>query len=626
MKLSFFACSMLFFSFSFAQLSVRNNAYVYVSDEVLFVNDDVNIEEASAKIYLRDESQLIQGSGTTGNSGVGKLSVYQTGTVNTFAYNYWCSPVGYVLESDNSLPLNNNANNYFKPNANIFEHVGHANPSLNPITSAIANYTNSYNGSASPFQISQRWIYSFNAGNPLTPNDYPEWDYVSQGGTVNPAHGFTMKGNPSSSQLYDFRGKPNNGQMTATIIQGEQTLVGNPYPSALDALLFIHDPQNSGVADVTGGSGMSGALYYWEQAPGAASHYLAQYVGGYATYTISSLASGAVPSFVSAPFSTYNPDGTVNTVGNAGSDGNKTAYRYIPIGQGFMVEGASGSGTSSVYFENSHRAYYKQSGANSYFFRTNNDNNNDNVSTEETQYDENGNSLVPDDFKRFRINVDFNDDNSPYTRQLLLNFHHTATDGFDYGLEAKSSSEEINSDAHWVLNDEAYTIQAFNFNENLKIPLVVNIELQQPLSFRIFDIQNFDEAQGIYIHDIENDVYVDLRAQNYDINIEPGNYSDRFEIVFTTQALDIKDIEATSLNIHQNNNLHQLTVQNPNSLDIKTIEIFDVAGKRILQTSYDTIEAQYNLSTLRLSDGVYVVNVITRTNTKTQSQKVIVKN
>lgn len=617
MRYFYFTILVFCFSFSFAQLFVRNDAYVFAKDQVLFVEDHIILREPATKLYLRDDAQLIQGSGTTGNSGLGQLSVYQRGTVNAYAYNYWCSPVGYVLEPNNTVPLNTSINNHFKPNAILFEHTGHTNPMLDPITSTIANYTTSYEGTTSPFQISQRWIYSYDAG-----SQYIDWDFVGQNGTINPAHGFTMKGNPSANQLYDFRGKPNTGLMTATIVDGEKTLVGNPYPSALDALLFIHDPQNSGIADLTGGSGMSGALYYWEQAPGANSHNLDAYVGGYATYTIS---SGGIESFVNAPFTTYNSDGSVNTVGP--TSGTKTAKRYIPIGQGFMIEGATGSGTSSVYFKNEHRVYYKQSGANSYFFRNSTNNaSNETAGIVTSEFDESGNYIVPNDFKRFRINVDFNPNNSQFTKQLLMNFHHTATDGFDYGLEAKNTSEVGDTNAYWILNDEAYNIQAFNFREDLRIPLVIKVGQQQPLSFRIFDVQNFDASQAIYIHDLENNTYVNLRNQSYDINIPAGNYTERFEIVFTNQTLNIKDVNFSTLNIYQNNNLHQLSVHNPKGLDITTIEVFDTGGKRVIQAHFDSVENEYNLSTLRLSDGVYVVNVSSQADTKAKSQKIIVKN
>ena len=72
---------------SFSQLSVRNSAYIFVIDEIVFVEDDINLNKANSKIYLRDEAQIIQGTGTTGNSGVGELSVYQESNVGEHKYN-----------------------------------------------------------------------------------------------------------------------------------------------------------------------------------------------------------------------------------------------------------------------------------------------------------------------------------------------------------------------------------------------------------------------------------------------------------------------------------------------------------------------------------------------------------
>ena len=63
--LALFLCNL-----SFSQLSVRNSAYVFVNDEIVFIEDDINLNEANSRIYLRDEAQIIQGSGTKGNSGL----------------------------------------------------------------------------------------------------------------------------------------------------------------------------------------------------------------------------------------------------------------------------------------------------------------------------------------------------------------------------------------------------------------------------------------------------------------------------------------------------------------------------------------------------------------------------
>lgn len=615
-------------SFTYAQsdLFVSDDSYIFVDGAgftsgptvaPLYVTNDVNLQGDlntngnSGHLYLRNEAQLLQGN-DVGNSGAGKLSAYQTGTVNTYAYNYWCSPVGNTAASSG-------INRPFIPNNNIYDHIGHATPSLDPITSVLATYSTGYNGVATvpfttPQVISSFWIYSFNPG-----VLYAEWDHVGSTGSVDPGYGFTMKGNPSGGQQYDFRGKPNNGNITANIVAGEETLVGNPYPSALDARDFIHDPLNTNYLADYSLAYTTGVLKYWEQAPGATSHVLSNYVGGYALYTIS---SGGVDSFTPAAFTTYLLDGTPTNSNNG--NGTKIPRRYIPIGQGFFIEGATGIPASSVVtFTNAQREFYKQSGTDSYFFRTGITNGNENT-LNETEYNEDGLNIVPTDFKRFRINVDFAD-NEFYTRQLLMNFHHTATDGFDYGLEAEGDITQ-NSDAYWVLDDVPYFIQAFEYDMDLRIPLVVKTRNNQPLRFRIYDIQNFDDSQPIYIHDIENDIYVDLRENAYEINLPQGNYTDRFEITFTSESLNVEQlITEDDLNIFQNNGLAELSILNPKLLEVKQVRLYDVSGKQIFDERNLNTENKYTFSTKNLSQGVYITSV-TFADNQVINKKIIVSN
>ncbi|SDI50583.1 T9SS type A sorting domain-containing protein [Winogradskyella thalassocola] len=603
MKLSLSSFLLLCCSISFAQLSVQNDAYVFVKNQSIYVTDDVNIDDADSKIYLRDEAQLLQGNGTTGNSGNGQLSVYQTGTVNQWSYNYWCSPIG-----NNSAAFGNE-----DARVNLIDDA------TGLISSADALFTSSYDGSSSPLTISQRWLWTYQ-----TSDQYLDWVFVGATGNIKPGLGFTMKGNGTGlvgSQIYDFRGKPNNGTITNDVANGLNTLVGNPYPSAMDSAAFIHDVDNQ--------ASINGTLQFWEQDGNVPSHVLQDYIGGYSLFTID--AAGAIITTTPAVFFTYDEqdNGPFPLPPGPGGIGTKEALRYIPIGQGFMVEGIAGTPSvpAKVYARNSHRAFAKESDGDSYFFRSNSNDSNSSETTEPSgiQYQNNGLSIIPEDYKRFRINVDFSDDESQYTRQLVLNFHDSATAGFDYGLEL-IRTESYNSDAYFSLDDKVYSGQAFPFEEALVIPVAINIEQEQPLRFRIFDIQNFDDSQGIYIHDNDTDTYVNLRNLDYELNITPGNYTDRFTIVFTNQALDVEEFDTTALTINQDNNLHQLSVQNPNGLDINTIAVYDVTGKRMIQVRFDAVEDLYNLSTLRLSDGVYVVNVTSHANTTAKSQKIIVKN
>ncbi|MTE25909.1 T9SS type A sorting domain-containing protein [Winogradskyella ouciana] len=581
----------------FAQLNVRNNTYIYVKDEVVFVKDNINLNEADSKIYLRDESQLIQGDGTSGNSGLGELSIYQEGNVNQWSYNYWCSPVGGIL-TDNFL------NNSFRVNQ-IDDPLL---LTVSTIDSDDSIFTNNYNGNSTPLIISNRWLWTF-----VSSDSNSDWVYVGETGDVSPGLGFTMKGMGSAvtgDQTYDFRGKPNNGTIGNSIADDVFTLVGNPYPSAIDAALYIHDTDNINAID--------GTLYYWEQDGTVNSHVLQDYVGGYYEFTIN--ATGDMITDSPAVFTTYDEDDNSYPLMTP-LNGVKSAGRYIPIGQGFMVKGIT-STSGTVYAKNEHRVYEKE-GGNSIFFRNGSHNSAQESDNSQIIYQDNGLTIVPEDYKRFRINVDFTVNQSKYTRQLVLNFHDSATAGFDRGLEL-SRSENFANDAYFTIDNKIYSGQAYPFDQALVIPLNVDIQEQQPLRFRIFDIQNFEENQDIYIHDVQTNTFVNLRDEDYELNIDAGNYTNRFEIVFMQQnVLDVKDYISESVTVVQNNNLQELSILNPNNLNVKSIEIVDVNGKHILKRQFDASTEIYKLSTANLSDGVYIVNI--RLNETIMSQKILVK-
>jgi len=591
--------------FATAQLSISNTNYIYVvTDEVItdtyiYIEDDLNLKDAGSYIYLRKDAQILQGAGTTGNSGVGQLSMYQTGTTHNYAYNYWCSPVG----NNNTDDFNNRG---FIPNDSFYDVTSE------PITSSLATYTSSHDGTSAPLVVSSYWLWSYDPG-----TVYSEWDHVGDTGSVTTGYGFTMKGTSGSSnaQLYDFRGKPNNGTITTSVLNGEWTLIGNPYPSALDAVDFIHDTQNQ--------TSINGSLYYWEQDLTVSSHYVADYVGGYASYTITS--DGVTETFTPATFDTYNSDGSFNTTGSSSSSG-KAAKRYIPVGQGFMVEGIA---NSTVRTMNSHRNYYKQTETQSEFFDSvdlsidkNNNLEDPENSDYKIQYNENGLQKLPSDYKRFRLNIDFDD---TYTRQILQNFHSSATEGFDYGLEIKSP-EGVDSDAHWIMDGKPYVAQAFNFNKELIIPLVINVNSQQVIRFRIFDVQNFDENLPIYLHDIINDTYADLRIQDYQVTLEASTHTDRFEITFMNHdALDNPEFTINDLTVFQDNSKSRLTILNPKGLPIKGVSLFDANGKKIIDSGALETRAEYYFPTKNLSDGIYATQ-ISFVNQNSFSKKLIVKN
>jgi len=139
-----------------------------------------------------------------------------------------------------------------------------------------------------------------------------------------------MKGSNTTApnQNYVFYGEPNNGQYQFPISNGEQSLLGNPYPSALDADKFITD--NLSVLD---------ALYFWVDG-GSTSHILSDYLGGYA---VRNLTGGTPPSI---------PSSLISGIGTAGSV--TAPKQFVPVAQGFFIDAyASGN----IIFNNSQRVF-----------------------------------------------------------------------------------------------------------------------------------------------------------------------------------------------------------------------------------------------------------------------------
>jgi hypothetical protein len=72
----------------YSQVHVSSNSYIFVNNQFMYVKQDINLQNDS-NFFLRNNSQLLQGTtGAGANTGAGKLSVFQEGTVNNFQYNY----------------------------------------------------------------------------------------------------------------------------------------------------------------------------------------------------------------------------------------------------------------------------------------------------------------------------------------------------------------------------------------------------------------------------------------------------------------------------------------------------------------------------------------------------------
>ncbi|MFD2038132.1 T9SS type A sorting domain-containing protein [Flavobacterium artemisiae] len=577
---------------SFSQMYVGASTPVYVKNQVLYVTGVINLASGS-NLYLRNNSQLLQGTAAaSANSGTGTVSVYQEGTSDNFEYNYWCSPVGAASGAAGGSNFG----------------IALLNRPVNSTdaVSAVILPAGSYNGTALPLSIASNWIYKLtNAGS------YSQWSFVGAASSMAPGEGFTMKGtsgsdtadpeatgvvnnNGAGRQRYDFRGRPNDGNILVSVGTGNAaTLTGNPYPSALDLNAFLMDPSNSSCTRVA---------YFWEQDKTVDSHYLSAYRGGYGTYSPGSLGSNGI--YVPATFNSYNSDGSLNTTGT--SSGLAIERRYSPIGQGFLINGNT---NGQVTIKNSHRVFYKEGGALSQFAKNS-------KNTEAGKMQENT------EISHIKINTIIN---SAFTRQLALAFMPDATDAVDPGLDALNMDEALPADVSFWLENASYVIQGVNFDPSKKIPLAVHADKACTLKFYIPETVDFDASQNVYLLDELDSSYHDIKNGSYQVGVAAGIYNDRFKIAFNSQTLGTPGALRSSLAIYQENESRTLKALNPGRLKFRSFNLYDMTGKTVLHKKGLPQEEVYSFSTAALSSGVYIAVFLTEENEKI-TQKIIIFN
>ncbi len=615
----------------FSQLFVRPNptsstdSYVYVSDEILFVEQDVELEvntnnaDTRASIYLRDEGQLIQGATASDNSGTGMLSVQQNNPgSDAWDYTYWCAPVGaqYMGASGNQ--------NYSIQR--IFESTG--------LTSAtVSNFTANYNGFNDPkLTISKRWIYTHTAPGTEAEGAY---QHVGQWHNIPPGYGFTMKGvnngttipNGAGSgagnhdQNYDFRGRPNNGTFNYTVGENLMTLVGNPYPSAIDMADVVMDNPNVST------------IWYYDEDREIDSHYYTDKRYGYGSWVPSGGASilaadggGTTGSYAAPTFREYDASGGTGG-GGTGGTGVNYQKRFAPIGQGFMLIGNS-NGTTA-YIDNSMREFRKESDGYSDF------RNNEEGYFTNTNGNENRNEAerIPE----LRIVTTFNESfQRKHQREMVLLFNDNSTKFYDHGMDGMHPMDAPSEIYFPIKNsnriEDPYVIQSRPLRNKMQVPVNFKISNNSKTLIEISEEVNFNGTA--YLWDKINNTYQQISGgMEAWIELEAGEHNGKYFIVFESEREMLEDSEGTvvtketraSVDFFQNNPLKQLEIRNPEGYNIKSAMVYDMAGKLVINKTNLGNNSIITLPTSNVSDGVYLVQLVTSENINID-YKMVIKN
>ena len=581
---------------------VTNNL---INDGDIILTD--NFTSASGVDY-KLAAQIIQTKqGENSNSGDGNIYINQesaiTGTNaegvgnSVYRYTYWSSPV----------VATNNAKKY---------KVGDIlhDPTTTPAVPVKISFIGGYNGApGTPANIASHWIYTYmNGGN--------NGGFVQrrETGNIPVGFGYLMKGSGKhDKQTFTFVGKPNSGDIISSsaphsdtdlndaalevITPSTNNIVGNPYPSSIDATQFILDNK-----DII----RNGTIYFWQHVGEASSstiiegHTQAGYRGGYASRNLSMGVNGASNPGVNTSTNCPDPSNT--------SDPNCNLFhipgRYIPVGQGFLFtsNNFTDTATKDLKFTNRQRVYQNETltavGTGAYP-----DSNNSHF------LGRSANNTTVDTTPILRLGFNHkNENNVAMHRQIGIAFKNGLSFKKEYGYDSPMYDWQA-TDLYFKFIDDnnRYLIAGVQeLTDDLEIPIGIIIGKEEPVKVMIDGQQNINYP--IYLKDAVEGTTYDL-TENVELNLPIGNYTDRFFIVFKeNKVLNTDDIATINTNIFFDKETNEVVISSKNNLEINKASLFNLLGQNV--NSWKSIELNDNttrLKTNKLATGIYIINLTT---------------
>ena len=508
-------------------LTIQNGATLTVnSTNDIIINDWVNIN-AGGILQLNDGASLIQ---INNNPNTGTMQMNRTVNMRRLDYVYWSSPVTSFASS------------------------------------AISNGTPT------------GYIYKWTPTIGTNINGFGNWEAANENMVV--GKGYIVRGPDAftttpASFTATFTGTPNNGVITTPILRGtwnggnyatgvsstlgtnyddNWNLIGNPYPSAVNAISFL-----------TANTNIDGFIKIWTHGTLPSSAIADPFYNNY------------VYNYTPGDYITYNSSGTSSGPGVFGGN--------IASGQGFFVSMLHSSATAlmNVTFNNSMRNTLN---SNSQFFR---------------------NSIETDSTNEGKIWLDLIDSNANVVRNLVA-YIEGATNNRDRLFDA-ITDEKLNFNLYSKVGNEPMTIQGrtLPFNQNDLVPMGIKTPQAGNYSIGIGAVEGFFEGtnQDIYLEDLTTNIIHDLRQNHYSFTAT-GDDSDRFILRFTNNTLGNEDIINDEANVWAitSDNLSVKSTKN----SIQSVIVFDVLG-RLLADYKDINEHEVTLSKIQRNNVALIIQV-----------------
>lgn len=357
-----------------------------------------------------------------------------------------------------------------------------------------------------------------------------------------------------------FFGVPGNGVINTPIIKssGTYNLVGNPYPSAIDADLFI----------TANSSTTNGTVYFWTHNTAITNN-----------------------QYITNDYAKYNLTGAVRTSTSALSGGALPTGK-IAAGQGFFVEAKTSlaDGTYSTVFNNSMRIL----GNNTQFFKTEHP-----ITT----------NSASNELERHRIWLSLNNSLGAYS-QMLVGYVQTATEGFDSLFDGKTLPAGNSVSIYTMVDEYDLSIQGkgLPFSETDVIPVGYSTTVNGEMTIKMDDFDGLFDSQDVYLFDKTTNVLHDIKAVPYNFDTAVGTFKNRFELRFVNQALGTENPTLSDNDIRIINLDHQMQILS-SAKTITAVEVYDVLGKLVFKQ--DNLNTNSFQTTLSKTPQVLLVRITT---------------
>ena len=349
-----------------------------------------------------------------------------------------------------------------------------------------------------------------------------------------------------------FIGVPNNGEISVPIsISDTSNLIGNPYPSAINADLFIN--RNKGIMD--------GTIYLWTHNTAITKN----------VYTADD-------------YAVYNLLGGIGTSAAANSGVNNTIPDgKIASGQSFFVTSINGGGPA--IFDNSMRVV----GQNANFFKSSSPK-----------------KLKSNEIEKHRIWLNLSNAEGAF-KQILIGYATGATNDFDSSFDGKSLDGNQYLDFYSINQDKNLVIQgrALPFEETDEIRLGFRSTLEGTFRIKIDQTDGFLSNKNVFIEDKLNNSTVNITNESYVFTTVLGTFDNRFVLRYTDKFLTSDEFVKDNESVFVSSKNKQLLINSTKEL-IDEVTIYNLAGRKIYQKK--EINAA-NLSVLNLLVGHQVVIV-----------------